>query len=134
MRFEISMARSCWSTARVAARAPSCCTRWSKSRANAAMPKIAFLGAGNMASAMVDGLLAQSTVAKSDLICLGGSGQTASQLAARSGIRLAKSLAELTQESDVVVIAFKPQQLSAADPRLAQLTAGKLVISILAGK
>lgn len=98
------------------------------------MPKIAFLGAGNMASAMVDGLLAQSTVAKSDLICLGGSGQTASQLAARSGIRLAKSLAELTQESDVVVIAFKPQQLSAADPRLAQLTAGKLVISILAGK
>lgn len=98
------------------------------------MPKFAFLGAGNMASAMVDGLLAQATVAKSDLICLGGAGQSAAQLAARTGIGLAASLDELTRESDVLVIAFKPQQLAAADPRLAKLTAGKLVISILAGK
>ena len=98
------------------------------------MPKFAFLGAGNMASAMVDGLLAQSTVLPADLVCLGGTGRSASQLSARTGIRLATSLEELTTPSDILVVAFKPQQLAAADPRLAQLTAGKLVISILAGK
>jgi pyrroline-5-carboxylate reductase len=32
------------------------------------------------------------------------------------------------------VVAFKPQNLAAADPRLAEATAGRLVVSILAGK
>ena len=36
------------------------------------MSKIAFLGAGNLASALVDGLLAQGKVPKTDLACLGG--------------------------------------------------------------
>ena len=98
------------------------------------MPKFAFLGAGNMASAMVDGLLANGAVAKSDLVCLGGLGRSAAGLAARTGIGLATSLEDLTSRADTVVIAFKPQQLAAADPKLAQLTSGKLVISVLAGK
>ncbi len=97
------------------------------------MPKFAFLGAGNMASAMVDGLLAQGA-APSDLACLGGSGRSAPDLAKRTGIRLAASLDELTRAADPLVVAFKPQQLAGADPRLATLTAGKLVISVLAGK
>jgi len=96
--------------------------------------RFAFLGAGNMASAMVDGLLAKGTVATSDLTCLGGSGRTASDLARRTGIVLAASLPELTAAADTLVVAFKPQQLAGADPRLAELTAGKLVISVLAGK
>ncbi|MDB6126939.1 MAG: pyrroline-5-carboxylate reductase [Verrucomicrobia bacterium] len=96
--------------------------------------KFAFLGAGNMASAMVDGLLAKGGIGPGDLVCLGGSGRTAVDLAARSGIKLAGSLPELVGETDVLVVAFKPQQLAAADPRLAELTAGKLVISVLAGK
>ncbi len=97
------------------------------------MPKFAFLGAGNMASAIVDGLLAKGTAA-SDLICLGGSGRTASDLATRTGIKLASSLEELTRSANVLVVAFKPQQLAGADPTLAMLTAEKLVISVLAGK
>jgi pyrroline-5-carboxylate reductase len=96
--------------------------------------RFAFLGAGNMASAMVDGLLAQGAVTPSDLSCLGGSGQTAAALARRTGIALASSLAGLTASADTLVVAFKPQQLAVADPQLAVLTAGKLVISVLAGK
>ncbi|MDB6169725.1 MAG: pyrroline-5-carboxylate reductase [Verrucomicrobia bacterium] len=87
-----------------------------------------------MASAMVDGLLAKGAVAASDLSCLGGSGRTAADLAARTGIRLASSLAELAGGADILVVAFKPQQLASADPRLASLTAGKLILSVLAGK
>lgn len=95
---------------------------------------IAFLGAGRMASAIVDGLLAGNTVSTADLACMGGSGGSASALAKRTGIRLASSLEELIQPADVVVVAFKPQHLATADSRLAELTAGKLVLSVLAAK
>jgi pyrroline-5-carboxylate reductase len=98
------------------------------------MSKIAFIGAGNMAAAIVDGLVARNTDARSTIACLGGSGKSAAALAARTGIILASSLEELLQGADLVVVAFKPQHLAAADPRLAELTAEKLVVSVLAGK
>ncbi|HEY0945760.1 MAG TPA: pyrroline-5-carboxylate reductase [Opitutaceae bacterium] len=97
------------------------------------MPKIAFLGAGNMAAAFVDGLLAKH-VPPTDLICLGGSGRTAAALAERTGITLAVSTDVLLADADTLVLGCKPQQLSQLDPRLAQLAAGKLVLSVLAGK
>jgi len=98
------------------------------------MSKIAFLGAGNMAAAMVDGLLNKGPLKPADLICLSGSQQTATALANRTGIRLAGSLESLMLEAETLVVAFKPQYLAAADPRLALLTQGKLVVSVLAGK
>lgn len=98
------------------------------------MAKISFLGAGNMASAFVDGLLGQKAATPSDLACYGGADATASSLAARTGIRQAQNLDELLAGADTLVVAFKPQHLGEADPRLAELTAGKLVLSILAGK
>jgi pyrroline-5-carboxylate reductase len=97
------------------------------------MPRIAFLGAGNMASAMVQGLLANGT-APTSLSCLSGSGRTAADLASRTGITLAPNLEALLANADALVVAFKPQHLGSADPRLGRLTADKLVISILAGK
>ncbi len=98
------------------------------------MPKIAFLGAGNMATAFVEGLLGQHAAAKSDLICYGGADATAATLAARTGIGAARTLEELTADFDTLVVAFKPQHLAEADPRFAAWTEGKLVVSILAGK
>lgn len=98
------------------------------------MPKIAFLGAGNMAGAIVDGLLATNAAAKTDLTCFSGSGRTAAALATRTGIGQAHTADDLLREADTVVIAFKPQHLTTVDDRLAGLTAGKLVISVLAGK
>jgi len=95
--------------------------------------QIAFLGAGRMASAMVDGLLAKGT-APSALICLSGSGKTADALAARTGICATADLGELLRDADALVLSCKPQQLAGLDPRLAELTAGKLVLSVLAGK
>jgi pyrroline-5-carboxylate reductase len=95
---------------------------------------LAFLGAGRMASAIVDGLLAKDTYRPNEIVCLSGSGTSATALARRTGIRQANTLEELLNRADILVVAFKPQHLASADPRLAELTAGKLVISVLAAK
>ena len=97
------------------------------------MGKIAFLGAGNMAAAIVEGLLAAGAV-KADLVCLGGNGRTAAILAGKTGITVASSLNALITGADIIVVAFKPQHLATADAQLVQLTAGKLIVSVLAGK
>ncbi len=98
------------------------------------MRKIAFLGSGNMAGAIVDGLLAKHAASAAELICLGGDDDTAAKLQARTGIGVARSLEELLTDAGTLVVAFKPQHLGSADPRLAGLTQGRLIVSILAGK
>jgi pyrroline-5-carboxylate reductase len=98
------------------------------------MPTIAFLGAGNMSSAFVEGLLGNQAVTPPDLICYGGADDTAAMLASRTGIAAASTLEALMADFDTLVVAFKPQHLAAADPRLAGWTTDKLVVSILAGK
>jgi pyrroline-5-carboxylate reductase len=97
------------------------------------MTGIAFLGAGNMAGSMVDGILRASTP-PSALACLGGAGLSAAALAARTGIRLAIGPADLCRGAGVLVVAFKPKHLPAAAPAFAEVSAGMLVVSILAGR
>jgi pyrroline-5-carboxylate reductase len=86
-----------------------------------------------MASAMVAGLLAKRSVGPADISAISGPDPTGAALAAKTGIRLAGTVDELVAGADAVVVAFKPQHLASADPRLAEATAGRLVISILAG-
>jgi pyrroline-5-carboxylate reductase len=97
-------------------------------------PQLAFVGAGNLAAAIIRGLLARQAWSPADIAATSRTGLTAQRLAATTGITHEPDLARLLGPADVVVIAFKPQSLAAADPRLAELTAGKLVISVLAGK
>ena len=95
---------------------------------------IAFLGSGNMATAFAEGLLAKNAVTQSALRCFSASGKSAAALAEKTGILQTRSLVELLAGADTLVVAFKPQHLATADPALANLTAGKLVLSVLAGK
>ena len=98
------------------------------------MSKIAFLGAGRMASAIVDGLLAKKVYPPADLACTDGGDGTAATLAARTGVATPIDLAALIAPADAIVLACKPQQLATLDAQVVGLAAGKLVLSILAGK
>lgn len=98
------------------------------------MSKIAFLGAGNMAAAMVQGLIAKRTCLPSDLSCYTASGKTAVALTQATGIHHATSPSELTRNADLLVVAFKPQHLGGLGSEWSELTNGKLVLSILSGK
>ena len=87
-----------------------------------------------MASAIVDGLISTDPENRHRIACFSASGNTARTLAQRTGIAQAQDLPELLAEASLVVLAFKPQHLSTADPRLAELTKGKVVLSVLAAK
>lgn len=96
--------------------------------------KLAFLGSGNLASAIIRGLLEKKVYEPGEIACTSKSGLTARKLADATGISFEPDLPLLLGPADIVVVAFKPQSLASADPQLAELTAGKLVVSLLAGK
>src|SRR3954471_15544788 len=95
---------------------------------------LAFLGSGNLASAIIRGLLEKKVYAPGEIACTSKGGITARKLADATGITFEPDLPLLLGPADIVVVAFKPQSLASADPQLAELTAGKLVVSLLAGK
>ncbi len=96
--------------------------------------KIAFIGAGRMASAIVEGLLAGNTVEPEQLTACSARGDTARALAERCGINVAHDAESAVQNADIVVVAFKPQHLASVGAGLQSATAGKLVVSVLAAK
>jgi pyrroline-5-carboxylate reductase len=96
------------------------------------MIRTVFVGAGNMAAAMVDGLL-RGGVAPAEIACLGGKGRSAAELGARTGVGVLPDAAAFPMSAEVVVLAVKPQKLPELDRIWEDLTAGRLVISVLAG-
>ncbi|MXS86130.1 pyrroline-5-carboxylate reductase [Nitrosomonas sp. HPC101] len=93
---------------------------------------ITFIGGGNMASTMIGGLIrhghppSQINVVEIDT-------QQQQQLAREYGIIVTASVADGIQNSEIVILAVKPQQLHAAVSTAAHFFQGKLVISIAAG-
>jgi pyrroline-5-carboxylate reductase len=86
-----------------------------------------------MAGAIVRSIIAQGVSQPSHIRCIGGNDPTAENLARDTGISAVTSFADLLAEADVLLVACKPQNLAELPPELAGLTAGKLVLSILAG-
>ncbi len=96
-------------------------------------PRIAFIGAGNMAASLIGGLLAQGIPA-SHIRASDPGAEQREKVAAEYGIELFASNAEAIAGADVVVLATKPQVLKAVCQALASnLDDGQLIVSIAAG-
>ena len=96
-------------------------------------PRIAFIGAGNMAASLIGGLLAQGIPASHIRASDPGAEQRA-KIAGEHGIVLFADNAEAILDADVIVLATKPQVLKDVCLALApSLQDGQLLVSIAAG-
>lgn len=94
--------------------------------------KIAFLGGGNMASALIGGLLKKGFDAGS-ISVIEMLGAARERLAARYNVHASAASDEATRAAGTLVLAVKPQDMRAALTGLRDIVRGKLVISIAAG-
>jgi pyrroline-5-carboxylate reductase len=95
---------------------------------------IAFLGAGNMGEALIRGLLTAKTVAPSQIIATDVRPDRLDSLAKTFSIRTAGDNVKAVADADIVMLAVKPQQMSAVlAPLKSAATVRKLYISIAAG-
>ncbi|AYH03858.1 pyrroline-5-carboxylate reductase [Pectobacterium parmentieri] len=96
--------------------------------------KIAFIGAGNMAQAIIAGLVNGGYPAQHISVCA-PSGKNRDALAAQYGVISSADNVRGAQEADVIVLAVKPQMMATVCEPLGEQVnfTGKLVLSIAAG-
>lgn len=96
-------------------------------------PRIAFIGAGNMAASLIGGLLAQGVPVERIRASDPGAEQRA-KISAEHGIFICADNAEAVAGVDVIVLAVKPQVMKSVCQALApHLTDNQLIVSIAAG-
>lgn len=95
---------------------------------------IGFVGAGNMAGALIRGLLSSGTISAERIIASDVRDERLAELAKDHGIRTTRDNAELAAACDVVVLATKPQVIDKILPPIAKaLRPNAIVVSIAAG-
>ena len=96
---------------------------------------IGFIGLGNMAGAIIEGVLKSQQVNASDIIGSAATQKTLDNAANRYGIRTTLSNSETAREADVIVIAVKPNIVPIVLEDIKEVVdEHKLLISIAAGK
>jgi pyrroline-5-carboxylate reductase len=93
--------------------------------------KITFIGGGNMASAIISGLIADGAAAES-IEVVDVAAETCERLSRTFGIRAHTAL-EQAQLHPVIVLAVKPQQLLDVAKQLGPRLSSHLLVSIAAG-
>lgn len=95
---------------------------------------IGFLGAGNMAQAMIRGMLEEEGLKPEKIIAANRTPGKLQKLTEQFGIRTAGSNEELVEQSDILILAVKPQDLIAAIEPISQaFLADQIVVSLAAG-
>jgi len=95
--------------------------------------KFAFVGAGNMAEALIRGLLQAEAAGAADIAAADVSEARRAHLASAYGVRVTGSNEEAVRAARLVVLAVKPQGMAAVVAPLRDAARGKVVVSIAAG-
>ena len=94
--------------------------------------KIAFIGCGNMAQSLIGGMIANGT--SSSNIAVADPSDTATAVAEKKwNVTVAANNNEAVSDTDVVVLAVKPQQMQTVLTGIADHLTDQLLVSIAAG-
>ncbi len=96
--------------------------------------KVGFIGAGNMATAIIDGMLKNKTIDNKDIYVFDVFSDSLNKIATKNNINACKNNLELLSKSDIIVLAVKPQSFEEVLTELkAEVTTNKVFVSIAAG-
>ena len=101
--------------------------------------QIAFIGGGNMASAIIAGLLTQSLEANKaserspSILVIAKNQETLSLLSAKYGVVSSQKIDAALERAAVIVLAVKPQQLREVATQLQPYCKEQVIVSIAAG-
>ena len=95
--------------------------------------KIAFIGMGNMATALARGFVASGKLNAADVVAYDPYQDMLKTKAAEIGFTPAPTAAEAVQAADTVLIACKPHQVESAVAEIASALPGKALLSIALG-
>lgn len=97
--------------------------------------KLGFIGLGNMASAIIGGILKEGIAKPGEIIGSAKTEKTAEERAAQFGIETCTDNRKVAAQADVLVLAVKPQFFpEAAEQIRDSIKENTLVVSIMAGK
>lgn len=97
--------------------------------------KIGFIGLGNMADAMIAGMLQKDIVRPQDITGSAKTSQTREKMAAKYGINVLEKNSDVASAADILVLAVKPQFMEEVIAEIKDVTrVSTLIISIAAGK
>ena len=95
---------------------------------------VGFLGAGNMAQALIEGWLGRGLIKPAEIFVSNRTPGKVIELEKKFGVGACQTNEELVDKSDVIVVAVKPQDIEAAiEPIASSFTADQVVISLAAG-
>lgn len=97
--------------------------------------KVGFIGCGNMASAMLGGIIKKDIVAREDLIASAKSEKTRNKIEEELQIRAASDNCQVARESDVIILAIKPIYMEEVIWEITDsVTPEKLIVTLAPGK
>ena len=96
--------------------------------------KLVFLGTGNMAEALLKGLLREGTADPEELVCAEPRPERREEIADRYGVEVTADNRAAAALADLLLLSVKPQVMDAVLAEIAPVVDGrKLVVSIAAG-
>lgn len=96
---------------------------------------IGFIGAGNMGSAMIGGILGSSFATSSQVIASAYSPATLEKIRTKFSIETTRSNETVAERADILILSIKPNKFDEVIPQIAgHIKHGCIIVSIAAGK
>ena len=95
--------------------------------------KIGFIGFGNMAQAIADGLLSKNAAAAENIFACAANWEKLCRNTKKRGIVPCRDAAETAVNSDIAILAVKPYMMADVTSTVKSILKDKIVISVAAG-
>lgn len=94
---------------------------------------LGFIGAGNMATAIIEGAIGKNVVSAGNICVYDIDSFKLNDMKLKLGVATANSLSELVHSADIVVLAVKPNIIGSVLVKIKEIVGDKAVVSIAAG-